>query len=330
MTIGTEARSIGRNGERNSAGAARVRAALAAGSGALLLMLAACSGDDTARTNESPVVIASAEPVRAEPMSPVAAETAVPVRTDVTYEKAETVFRRGRYDEARALFDVVVVNRPEDASGHYLLGLSAWKTGDHEGAERALRRAAELDGASVKVRTNLARVLLEQGRAQEAVVHLEQAVDLAPESHEVWRVLGNAYSQLNRPDDAEQSYREALLLNDEDAWTMNNYGLLLIREGRFDEALLPLARAVELMPRSATFRNNLGVALERTGDLGGAEQAFMAAVEADSTYAKARISLERVSQLLGTDERVYPDLAELARRFVEQMQTWTGEEYHDC
>lgn len=304
----------------------------ATGVAVLAVALSACGGDD-ARGSAQPVLVAAAEPVAqpvVQPETTTVEVTTSPAPGSVSYADAEAVFRKGRYEEAAELFGVVVAARPADAFSHYMHGLSAWKSGDHGTAEEALTRAVELNGESVKIRTNLGRVLLERGRAQEALPHLEQAIELAPESHEVWRVLGNVYSEMGRSDDAIAAYREALLLNDEDAWTMNNYGLVLIRAGRFEDALPPLARAVELNPGSPVFQNNLGVALERSGELGGAEHAFESALQADSTYTRAQTSLERVRTRMGDAPRTRPDLEELARRFVAEMQSWLGEEGHDC
>lgn len=309
-----------------------------AGAVALAVLAGAC-GDDRdaqARAAESGVVVASATPAPSRdpeitPIDTTVSDGSTEARyTDVTYADAESVFRKGRYDESAEMFGVYVKSNPSNAFGHYMLGLSAWKSGDHAGAEEALTRAVELNGESVKIRTNLGRVLLERGRAADALPHLETAVELEPTSHQVWRVLGNVYAQMGRSVDAVDAYRQALMLNDHDAWTMNNYGLVLIQLGRHEDALRPLARAVELVPLSATFQNNLGVALERIGELEAARSAFAAALEADSTYGRAQTSLARVEALLRETPMDPLDISIFARQFVEDMQGWIGEEQHDC
>ncbi|MGH8436704.1 MAG: tetratricopeptide repeat protein [Pseudomonas sp.] len=253
---------------------------------------------------------------------PITTNTETPKLTNVTYKDAEAVFRKGRYQEAAEMFGVYVEIKPDDGFGHYMLGLSAWKSGDRGRAEQALVRAVELDSSSVKARTNLGRVLLEQGRPADALPHIEKAVDLKPDSHETWRVLGNVKGQLGMGEEAIEAYRQALLLNDQDAWSMNNFGLVLIQQGRHEEALQPLARAVELVPTSPVFQNNLGIALERCGYEGSAKKAFASAAEADSSYTKAKISLERVSTRLGDTEGEMVDLAAYARSFVEEIERW--------
>jgi Flp pilus assembly protein TadD len=315
-----------------------IRGMTKAGALVLGVLLAAC-GDDRdaqARAAEGGMVVATATPDPAArttitpEVGPVVDSAPPPRFTNVAYADAESVFRKGRYAESAEMFGVYVTENPANAFGHYMHGLSAWKSGDHESAEASLRKAAELNGETVKIRTNLGRVLLERSRAADALPHLEKAVELDPGSNEVWRVMGNVYAQLGRSADAIDAYRQALMLNDHDSWTMNNYGLLLLQLGRYEDALLPLARATELVPRSATFQNNLGAALERIGELGGARAAWAAAVEADSTHARATASLERVeSRLVGTSSEA-PDVSAYARQFVIEMESWFGEDQHDC
>jgi tetratricopeptide (TPR) repeat protein len=283
--------------------------------------LAACDTEAKPDNTQKPVVVAQ---VTAAEMQPTTTDTNVttPKPVNVKYQDAADIFRKGRYAEAAVLFSVYAEENPNQAHGQYMLGLSAWKSGDRETAVKALTKAVMLDTTSAKAHTNLARVLLEQGKAIDALTYAQIAVELAPESHEVWRVLGNAHAELGGSDSAMAAYRQALVINSKDAWTMNNYGLVLIKLGRYEDALRPLARAVELMPNSAVFHNNLGVAFERSGWLGGARNAFNAAVEADSSYAKAKISLARVLEELGDRTDESPELSTLARSFVEEMERW--------
>ncbi len=116
---------------------------------------------------------------------------------------------------------------------------------------------------------------------------------------------------------AMTSYRTALSIDPADSWSMNNLGLLLIEQGRYDEALGPLARAVELRPQAPAFANNLGVALERTGYVSAAGEAFRAALAADSTYTKASVSLARVES---KSDSATVDVAMIAAKFNDAIQ----------
>ena len=303
---------------------------LATGALALAALTGACGGED-ARTASGDRSVAVASPVTAEPTRaiPVVDTQPVPepsVPRNVTYADAETVYHARRYSDAAEMFGVYVESHPENGWGHYMLGLSAWKAGTPDRAIASFERVVELDSSNVKARTNLARVLLDENRGADALIHLEAARELAPESGDVRRVLGNALSELGRAEEALVAYRAALVLDPGDAWAMNNYALQLIRLGRFEEALPPLARAIELMPTVAVFQNNLGVALERSGDLAGASAAYAAAVAADSTHGRARASLERVSPLAGATDGGFSDLRALALGFMDEMKHWSTAE----
>ena len=204
------------------------------------------------------------EPVVVEPEPP----------RQVTYGEAESVFLERRYDEATALFVRYTERRTENPWGYY----------------------------HVKSWINLARVLLDQERSEEALEMIDEALAIEPESSVGLRLQGRAYHQLGRLDDAIDSYRQAILIDNTDGWSMNNTGLILIEQERFEEALMPLARAVELEPEIPIFHNHLGVALERPGHYRAAEDAFRSVLTLDETYLKAEVSLARIE---GVEEDPY-------------------------
>jgi len=254
-----------------------------------------------------------------EPVVEVEPEPVIPA--DVSFEEAEAVYRERRYDEAVDLFTVYSEHHPDNAWGHYMLGLSARQAGELEQAESSFERTLSLDPNHVKSMLNLSRVLLEDGRPAEALAQLEVALDIDPASDDGYRLRGIAYYDLGRNEDAIDSFREAITVNEHDAWSMNNLALVLIREEKFEEALLPLARAVELRDDVAVFQNNLGIALERTGHVTESQDAYRNAVALDEGYQKAAISLARVQELKD-DISVPVNLASLALRFAAEIETW--------
>jgi Flp pilus assembly protein TadD len=242
--------------------------------------------------------------------------------TSVTYGEAERVFQTGEYAKAAELFTAYSERVPTNPWGHYMLGISAWRGGDHVHAEAALRRTIEVDAKHTKGLLNLARVLLEQEKASDALDFVLQVVAMEPELGEGWRVLGNVRTEMRMSDDAAEAYRKAILIDPMDAWTINNLGLLKIQEGKYKEAVPVLARATELRPDVATFQNNLGIALERRGYMAHAATAFRAALASDEAYGKARVNLERVEALIPMSPDLPLDLAELAESFVVEVEAW--------
>jgi predicted Zn-dependent protease len=246
------------------------------------------------------------------------------VASPVSYESAEGVFNEGRYSEATRLFNNYTESNPDNPWGYYMLGLSAWKSGDPERASEAFDRALQLDPGHRKSLFNSSRVLLEMGRPKDARERIEKALALEPMSNEGLRLLARVRYQLGDVDGAVTAYHRALSLDDRDVWAMNNLGLIYIEQGRSAEALPPLARVVELRKNSPVFLNNLGTALERTGRPVAAAKAYEAALSIDSSYAKASASLARVTSAGQQPEADPVDLGGEAIRFQADIEAWRG------
>jgi tetratricopeptide (TPR) repeat protein len=229
-----------------------------------------------------------------------------------SFADGEAAYRAKKYSEATTLFDEYTTRKPANAWGHYMLGLSAWKSGALAKSERAFETALRIDAKHVKSYVNLSRVLIEQKRFDDAIAKLTQAGEADPESPTVPRLMARAYSAKGDTDQAIDAYRHAIMLDENDAWSMNNLGLLYLEQGFVEDALPWLARAVEAKDNVAAFHNNLGMALEHTGRFVAAATAYKGALEADPLYGKAKQNLARVEAVKsGPEEPI--DLAALAR-----------------
>ena len=146
---------------------------------------AACSdrNPDQARASE-PV----SQPTASAPVSTGSSgsseKPALVVSGPVTFEMADSAYRGRRYDDATVLFKTYTESRPSNAWGFYMLGLSAWKSGDREQAKSAFAQALTIDSTHVKSHLNLSRVLLESGEPDSALVHIEAAIALDSTSSE--------------------------------------------------------------------------------------------------------------------------------------------------
>ena len=294
--------------------------ALAAATTVAVGTLGACSGSGE---GDGPAVeiIPVAEYVAPAVVSePVTEPVGFVVAEGVTYTAAESAYFEKRYSDAAAMFSVIVDRKPENAWNHFMLGLSSWKAGDRERAESAFTAALERDPKHLKSELNLTRVLLEMGRPEAALVHVQNGLNIDSTSAETWRLVGRVQGELRQVEPALEAYRKAIALDEQDTWSMNNMGLLLIKAGRFQEALGPLARATEIDSSVAAFQNNLGMALERTGYFTAAATAYRAAVAADSTYGRAIANLARVEPIEDSPLLVALDLPGLATTFVAEIR----------
>jgi len=259
---------------------------------------AACSdrNPDQARASEPSSSSTSTVPVGT--VSGTATEKpALVISGPVTFEIADSAYRDHRYDDATTLFKTYTESRPSNLWGFYMLGLSAWKSGDREVAESAFVQALALDSTHVKSHLNLSRVLLEAGQPDSALEHIERAIALDSTSSEPLRLQGRVFELQDKTDDAIVAYQSAIEKDSTDVWSFNNLGALYIRLERFQDAIEPLKTAVQLNDKVATFHNNLGMALERTGQYRAAESEYRAAVAIEGTYGKAVTNLQRVELL---------------------------------
>ncbi len=286
---------------------------------ATLIVVVACGvhGD---KQQKDTTVASSVPAVAPQPAVAGTVDSNHVVPQNVTFASAESAYSKHHYREAAESFDVYVERHPTNAFGHYMLGLSAWKSGDLTRARGAFERSLELDSTNVKTLLNLGRVLLEQHQADDALVRVGAAIEIDTGSAEARRMMGRVQTALGQPDSAIASYQVALSIDPADSWSMNNLGLLLIDQGRYADALGPLARAVEIRPDAPAFANNLGVALERTGHVVAAADAYRSALKSDSTYTKASLSLARVEAQTEDSTVVPVDVTELAASFNKELQ----------
>ncbi len=147
------------------------------------------------------------------------------------FKTAGERFRAGQLDAAASLLEAVTAEAPAFARAWFLLGF--------------------LEG--------------NRGRFDAAAARLERAIALAPGDPEARLFLARAYARLERVDDAVQCYREAIRLAPVNA-PVNaaahaELGALLVAQGREDDAIASLERAVAAEPGSSAALGHLGLAL---------------------------------------------------------------------
>ncbi len=279
----------------------------------------------------APVVAVVIDSVSAESVPGIVIESPEPAPpVVVTYTMAEQAYFAGAYAEATDLFSSYTADHPANAWGHYMLGLSAWKAGDPEAADASFVAALEIKPDHLKSLINDARVLLDLDRDIEAATRISTALDVDPVNADARRVQARVFHRQGRIDEAIDAYTTILRDHGDDAWALNNLGLLMIEQERFDDALAPLAKAANLQD-AACIQNNLAIALERTGHYTAAGAAYERALESDSGHERAEASLERVATLVEDPTLDPVDLTVLASEFrIEPDQpTLAAAEYAD-
>jgi serine/threonine-protein kinase len=185
-------------------------------------------------------------------------------------------------------------------------------------AERALelyRRATELEPNNADIWRRTAIALQQIGRDDEAIDVGKHAVDLAPDYFATHRDLGVMYFRVGRPQDAIEEFRAVTRIAPGLAEGFSFLGASAIALGRDGEALTALQESVRLQPTRSAF-NNLAVLFRMQGRNQEAVTALEKALKAGSDDAAIRLNLGNALQSVGrsSDARVHWQLAgDLAR-----------------
>ena len=205
--------------------------------------------------------------------------------------------RLGRAKEAETRYRRALTQRPDFAAAWINLGCLLREQGRDVAAEAALKRAIALRPDLISGWVNLAILERERERKGQAEFYLRRAFALNPGQVETlvcWcqfraaeRDLAGAWSWL----------RWALAVNPECDEAVNMQGILLHKEGQFEEAVAMFEQAEALGNRAAA--SNRGNSLLDLGRMNEALQAHQAAVERDPQSAGARYNLALTQLRLG-------------------------------
>ncbi|HVT80265.1 MAG TPA: tetratricopeptide repeat protein, partial [Phycisphaerae bacterium] len=173
--------------------------------------------------------------------------------------------RSGRLGPARAIYEQVLQQLPDQPVALHLLGLVNAQEGQIDQAVLLIRRAIEAWPNDVNFHANLAQILKNAGKIDAAADAYQNALALAPERSDLHFGLGNVRRLQARIPEAMAEYHETLRLDPSHAPALNNLGNCLLNAGNPGEALELLRRAVELNPDDYLALASLGTALRQLG-----------------------------------------------------------------
>ena len=143
-------------------------------------------------------------------------------------------------------------------------------------AEGILAAVLNADPASADALHFMGILRGQQGRGQEALALLRQAVAVAPDYAEAHYNLGNVLRALGMRDEAHEAFRRTIALAPDMPEAHLSMADLLRRSGRRAEAVPFYARALELAPTLAEAHFQLGKTFYRLGRMREAAAAFQA------------------------------------------------------
>ncbi|HJL14828.1 MAG TPA: tetratricopeptide repeat protein [Sandaracinaceae bacterium LLY-WYZ-13_1] len=245
------------------------------------------------------------------------------------FEDASSVFARheaaGQWDGEACHETLAAFERAQDALGGrdgravYMSGMVAQRCGNDEGARQLWSRALELDPSLCQPRVALGIDALEQGHAERARAHFEEAV--RRDNRCVTGYVNLAAIQSRHPGEREAAVanlRRALAVRADYLPAFDRLALTYLAQAESQPELLDLAamvcRQAQLVdPTYAPIYNTWALIDLRRGDVTGAAAKLARAVELDPTFFEALMNFGQLT----LSQRAYRDAVGAFRRARE-------------
>ena len=121
-----------------------------------------------------------------------------------------------------------------------------------------------------------------------ALKQAEVIINEFPEHQFTWRVLGAAYGQIGKTDEALKANKKALELNPKDAVALSNLGVNFKDLNRYEEATAALTESIALSPNYEKSYFNLGLVMQSQGKEKLARENFAKAASLNPNFAEAK------------------------------------------
>lgn len=132
---------------------------------------------------------------------------------------------------------------------------------------------------------SMSKIMVSRGKDPEAEAVLAKLIADHPRFMPAYADLSELYMRNDRPDSAVEVLQAGVKVAPEDALMLNNLGICLLMQGRYEEALDRFTAATTGVPKDARARANMAVALGMLGRLDESLAIYMQLVSpADAHY----------------------------------------------
>jgi Flp pilus assembly protein TadD len=194
----------------------------------------------------------------------------------------------GRWPEEVAVYREAVRLAPDDSLIHHRLGSALIRAGEIDEGIAEYHEAERLDPyGPTNWSLEMAWDLQRAGKLSGAVTLYRQLTLLHPMDPRPHLLLADALASVGELEDAADEYQKVLHLQPEHlhAYAHHQLGLLMRQQGRVDEAIVQMRRAVELSPGDARAHLDLGDALVEAGRQQEAGEEWRKALAMDDVEA---------------------------------------------
>ena len=208
---------------------------------------------------------------------------------------------------------------PPKAVDRYVEGAELLQEGRQQQAIEALQQAVDENPDLISPRTLLGQLYRTSGEFQQALTQYQNLVRLDPYTVSNHYYLGLCYHFLNRLTEAQDAYLDALQLDPRDFKSNMNLGLVKLALGENSDAVHYLHVATEINPKSRAAWSNYAVALDAMGEYPKAEQCYRRSLELDSDNTAALLDFGTNLLLQNKTSEAITILGPLSKRLNTPM-----------
>lgn len=248
------------------------------------------------------LILLLATPALAQ-QTPAAPQTAAPASAEVRagYERMDAL--------SRSLFwSQEFEKNPADREAAAALPRALRELGRHQEAAEAAERALVVQPDNVEVLLEAGRAHIARGQAFYGIAALEKAAQLAPRDWRPLSLLGVAYEQVRRPEDAADAWARGLALSPENPAILTNMAMGPMTSGDLATAEGLLRRAAVSPEAGLQVRQNLALVLGLRGELGEAERMLRRDLPPEMADANLAWIRQRTAGGTGTAGRTWSSL----------------------
>jgi tetratricopeptide (TPR) repeat protein len=218
--------------------------------------------------------------------SSATAVTLEPDRPAVRYSAALTMFRGGRYEDARQELERAIALQPTFEDATRLLGRVLMRLGRVDEGRAHFTKALSIRPNSSFLHSEMGLALYNASRYKEALDAFERAIAIAPNSSVTLTQAGVASSAMGDQAKALAYYERATAIQPRPE-TFSSMGTIYYGQGEFQKAANAYEAALLIRPLGAITHRNLGDAYMRLGRTDEAMRAYRQAV----VRAEAEVSV---------------------------------------
>ena len=221
--------------------------------------------------------------------------------------------------------------------GWYLLAMARERAGDFPNSIKAYEVALQLLPDHAEVSNDLGRLAYRMGMHEQAEKLFRHYVDHAPERPEGVNNLATVVRDRGRPDEAIELLKQALGINPEAHMLWNTPGTIMIERSELETAQIFFTEATRLAPAFGKARYNLSQVKLGLGDPAGAledcDEAMKRVITADDREMMrlARSSFQLAMSRLGEgwddyEARLSPQFADVTNFFIDRPRWSPGDD----